>query len=505
MGLRSNLRKLCLTGLVAYFTGACGPFPPAGQRRPTSTSAEREEAVKKAADRAREARRKKDEAARKAKEAEAARRRAREQREAEDRAKQEEAAADRKRRTSRTAAQIRRIEALASKYYLLYGGWPRSARSFGRPPVDGDPPIELGDVADGWARPVAIEWQAEERRLNIRSAGPDGKEGTSDDIYISVGQEAGGCESPGLFQGGPVHHQDLIDEGDEPSADLVAAAMAIEREVNTSAEAASFINFPGFFRQQNGLRRGCLVSMAGLSDVGLHNPPMASRTKLRKKIAAEYARGGWAGACQKVEQLLPLKCMSLDNSYVRSKCIERQDRLFNAKPIFLVGALATATYNGKRKRYDFEVRRLLHATGILDLDSCFSETCEGWTMQVGPFRVPGKKGNYRTWEARIGKALLSLLRPLRRFSVSEGEIRKTGSVVTFEDDVAVEALVQVKDRQITVVGDWFRFQHLQVRVLGLRAERYRNGVWARVLQKPRVSAKRIRCKHPALLKSATRR
>ena len=148
-------------------------------------------------------------------------------------------------------------------------------------------------------------------------------------------------------------------------------------------------------------------------------------------------------------------------------------------------------YQSSRRRFRVIVPNLL--SGRLDTDDCWQGTCESPDLvSTRPLRVSGGKANLRTWERRVSAALRPHFTSFITFYVKDASLPQPDR---FEDQLEVEALVQVVDSQTFAVGDWYDYANLQVRVVGLRA--HVGMEWGKVLISAR--GKRLRSGCPDVL------
>jgi hypothetical protein len=74
-----------------------------------------------------------------------------------------------------------------------------------------------------------------------------------------------------------------------------------------------------------------------------------------------------------------------------------------------------------------------------------------------------------------------------------------GNPSTFGDVLQVDALVEVVGHQSSIVGDWFDYENVETRLLGLRAYTSDFG-WTRMVQKPRIKPSRLECPWPGFFR-----
>ena len=83
-------------------------------------------------------------------------------------------------RIATTRSLIKNIEDACSMYSVKHGGKYPSQLSELQEGDDDNPPILDGDITDPWGNEIKYEKRG--KRIYLRSLGPDGEEGTEDDI-----------------------------------------------------------------------------------------------------------------------------------------------------------------------------------------------------------------------------------------------------------------------------------------------------------------------------------
>ena len=84
-------------------------------------------------------------------------------------------------RIATTRSLIANVDVAVKSYNMKHGKYPESLEVLQEPQEDGGDPWLEGDAVDPWGNTLKYEKQGK-KRPKITSAGPDGEDGTDDDI-----------------------------------------------------------------------------------------------------------------------------------------------------------------------------------------------------------------------------------------------------------------------------------------------------------------------------------
>ena len=84
-------------------------------------------------------------------------------------------------RIATTRSLIANVDVAVKSYNMKHGKYPESLEVLQEPQEDGGDPWLEGEAVDPWGNELKYEKQGK-KRPKITSAGPDGEEGTEDDI-----------------------------------------------------------------------------------------------------------------------------------------------------------------------------------------------------------------------------------------------------------------------------------------------------------------------------------
>ena len=84
-------------------------------------------------------------------------------------------------RVATTRSLIANVDVAVKSYNMKHGKYPESLEVLQEPQEDGGDPWLEGEAVDPWGNELKYEKQGK-KRPKITSAGPDGEEGTEDDI-----------------------------------------------------------------------------------------------------------------------------------------------------------------------------------------------------------------------------------------------------------------------------------------------------------------------------------
>ena len=84
-------------------------------------------------------------------------------------------------RVATTRSLIANVDVAVKSYNMKHGKYPDSLEVLQEPQEDGGDPWLEGEAVDPWGNELKYEKQGK-KRPKITSAGPDGEEGTEDDI-----------------------------------------------------------------------------------------------------------------------------------------------------------------------------------------------------------------------------------------------------------------------------------------------------------------------------------
>ena len=84
-------------------------------------------------------------------------------------------------RVATTRSLIANVDVAVKSYNMKHGKYPESLEVLQEPQDDGGDPWLEGEAVDPWGNELKYEKQGK-KRPKITSAGPDGEEGTEDDI-----------------------------------------------------------------------------------------------------------------------------------------------------------------------------------------------------------------------------------------------------------------------------------------------------------------------------------
>jgi hypothetical protein len=186
----------------------------------------------------------------------------------------------------------------------------------------------------------------------------------------------------------------------------------------------------------------------------------------------------WSGACVGIGDFYKSACANLDTRFEEAECRKGRQAELKKKPLFYLGNVRRfVSYDERRNKFKIAVPALLVAD--VEVDDCWSEGCVSAIISTKPYKLAGGKANFAKWSARYGKSWEPHVKTFQSFVVAGGSVPQPRS---FENDIVVEALVEVVDSDVAQVGDWFWVDSLRVRVVALRAS-VAGLSWARVIKR----------------------
>ncbi len=475
-------RGLGLLALLALLAAAgCGPLREDVEARAAQKAAA-DEARRAAAIEAREAKLQEE-------------RRAREAAAAAEEEQARLAATARARSACITRARMHTLWHAVRLYYASFSAFPDDQAQLREPP-DGGPAIIEAPVRDDWGHPLRI--RHDDGKLEIRSAGADGVPGGDGDPTLVANVSWGECGAVNLAVEvtGDDMREDAAGACDDPE---VAAAeqrsAALSARVDEAVALAGRDSFYAFVEDQIELRCGRQAPVGGQVELGVRTEGHARFVARRAKWQKALQIGEWATACTDFGGMHASHCHAQDSAYATGVCLERQKTAMEKRTLFVTDALSTVSYDAARKRFAVGVIGVLATTrGSVGLTNCWRDTCRGKIVATRPLRVREGEGNFPVWQRRFEKAIGRVLGTIETFRVRESAIEAPRR---FESELQVEVLVEVVDQQYVRVGEWFDFENLQVRVVGMRAYTRDLGWW-KMLQRPDLKGRPLACPVPEL-------
>jgi hypothetical protein len=207
-----------------------------------------------------------------------------------------------------------------------------------------------------------------------------------------------------------------------------------------------------------------------------------------KERAAELGIEDWGRFCRHIVLMHKGACEALDDGTDRARCTRMQEEALGKSWIFVVQNVRRAIrYDEQRDEFEVDVSGMLD--GAFDIEDCAAQGCGGLMVSTRPFNTPDTGADFETWEQRHLTALEQAFRPVHTFKVAGTAL---SSREAFESDLAVDVLVQIVDRQTSIVGDWFDFRNVQVRIVGMQAYT-RDLSWGAMLDAPTQDVRLFRC------------
>jgi|JI10StandDraft_1071094.scaffolds.fasta_scaffold378890_2 hypothetical protein len=388
-----------------------------------------------------------------------------------------------------TASRMFQVLELAKLHYAYFSEFPANQNQLASP-SDGSAGLISQVILDVWGGPIEIRWA--DGRLSAHSKGPDQAPDTGDDLVHRLRLQREVCGEPDF----------AIEVDARPGGSCVDASSAGARESeapNLLSEALAelgYSDFHEFFKAQDGVVCGRLLPTSGQVQLGLRTEGRRRGIAELERRLAEVQLREWSMACNTFTAVQPSFCGNMDSPYRQGICLEVQRHAFKQRTVFSTPVLRTVTYDASKKAYFVKVFGLLRYEGGIELDDCITEQCSGQLVSLRPLKVAGGEANFYTWLNRYRIAINRLLSDAYTFRVPAAEL---GNPSTFGDVLQVDALVEVVGHQSSIVGDWFDYENVETRLLGLRAYTSDFG-WTRMVQKPRIKPSRLECPWPGFFR-----